>query len=540
MRRAGFLRITGVVILLASVALQAQQPNPQNLEGILTITWGDPHPDLGSGGQILYALESFIGPNLPPQLAGRSRVRLQLTGLENVAAHYFGKRVAVSGRVISSQAATGESVAVAVDSITPIQAPQRQAQAAAVFGTKKVIFLLLQFSDDIAVPHPPSFYTDLTNPDTPPGGSLFPATINGFFKKTSWNQFSWIGDVGGTGGLGAPGGWLVLPHPKSYYANCGWSTACANLQALADDGTSLGRAAGINFTNYDTINFVISNDLDCCAWGGGYYSSVDNKGYGATWEPPWGQETGVYSHELGHSLGLPHSGWAYYAYDSPWDMMSGRQSASSIACGTYQSINSGGTRTLYCTEPGDGYIAPHKAYLGWIPTANITVTNSGSTATVSLEADALPLSSAMKMVTICITGLPCSGSSAHYFTVEARVKGLGTTSQYDNAIPGEGVIIHDFLGNRSSIGGPCFFNSSSGWAIPVDSTPGDYDSVNCNSGGRNYPNYALFNAQWSPGQTYTNSTYGFAITVVSRTGSTFVVSISQNSQKKRRGQITSQ
>ena len=61
--------------------------------------------------------------------------------------------------------------------------------------------------------------------------------------------------------------------------------------------------------------------------------------------------------------------------------------------------------------------------------------------------------------------------------------------------------------------------------MPIDATPGDYDSAACNSGGRVYPNYALFNAQWTPGQTYTNATYGLNIAVLSRTGSTFMVAI---------------
>src|SRR5262249_15383732 len=153
------------------------------------------------------------------------------------------------------------------------------------------------------------------------------------FIKTSWNQFSWIGDVGGVGGLGAPGGWLTLPNPKSFYANCGWNGSCADLQALGDDGTALGRAQGIDFTKYDNINFVLSNDLDCCAWGGGYISAVDSKLYGSTWEPPWSQETGTYAHEMGHSIGLPHSGWVYHDYDSPWDVMSMRTSSNEVACG---------------------------------------------------------------------------------------------------------------------------------------------------------------------------------------------------------------
>jgi hypothetical protein len=515
-RLCGFI-VVSVVILLASAGSQAQQA-VTTTEGILQIVWGDPHPQLGSGGATLYSLALPDGTTMP----------LQLTGQENAAAYYFGKRVSVSGRVVPNQFATTNRLnlsAIVVDTITPSQTPQNSTLAAAVLGTRKVIYLLLKFSDDVAVPHPPIFYTDLNNPDTPPAGEVFPATVNGFFKKTSWNQFHWLGDVGGVGGIGAAGGWLTLAFPKSHYANCDFNSACADLKLIADEGTALGRAQGINFANYDNINFVLSNDLDCCAWGGGYFSALDAKSYGATWEPPWGQEAGTYAHEMGHSLGLPHSGWVYEAYDSAWDMMSGRTSANTVVCGSYASKNSGTLNNLGCTEPGDGYIAPHKDYLGWIPLANEVVTIAGAATTVTLEADALPLSALAKIIKICITGSPCSGATAHYFTVEARVGGLGTTAQYDNGLPGEGIIIHEFRGDRPAIGGTCFFNSSSGWAWPIDSTPNDYDSVNCNKGGRTFPNYALNNAQWSPGRTYTNSIYGMKITVVSRTGSTFVVSI---------------
>jgi M6 family metalloprotease-like protein len=519
-------------MLLAAQALQAQQPDT-TLQGTLNIIWNDPHPQLGSGGKALYSLQLANGTTIPLQIPPAQ---------ESAAAYYFRKRVLLNGRAVPNQFATTQTrdaAAFAVDAISPDQ-PQAQAAdavASAVFGTKKVIYLLLEFSDDAAVPHPADFYTDMNNPDTPPAGEPLPGTINGFFKKTSWNQFSWLGDLGGIGGVGAPGGWFTLPQPKSYYAPCGWSSACADLLAIANDGMALGRAAGINFKNYDNINFVLSNDLDCCASGGSFYSSTDNKVYGATWEPPWGQETGVYVHEMGHSIGLPHSGWVYAGYDSPWDMMSSRRSATNLLCGSYISKNSNGLSGLNCTEPGDGYIAPHKDYLGWIPVANMTTTDSTSSITVTIEADAVPLGSAAKILKICISGIACSGGTAHYFTVEARVNGLGSTSQYDNGIVGEGVIIHDFIGNRAPISGACFFNNQSGWAVPIDATPADYDSVNCSSGGRAFPNYGLYNAQWNPGQTYTNATYGFQIRVISRSGSTFVVSL--NPSKKRRGQLIS-
>ena len=515
--RAGVLACALAGLLSSGRGLQAQaaigaaqQLPPQTIEGILGVVWGDPHP-LGSASDIQYTLT----------LANGAMLRLQMAGHENEAALYFGKRVLVSGRAAQAQttafAGIPAAAAIVVDSLAFSQAPQADAYEAVALGTKKVLFLLVKFSDDVAVPHPPSFYTDMTNPDTPPVGALFPSTINGFFKKTSYNQFSWTGDVGGVGGVGAPGGWLTLPNPKSYYAPCGGGASCANLQLLSDDATALGRAQGINFKVYNNINFVLSNDLDCCAWGGGYYSSVDGQSYGATWEPPWGQNVPTYAHEMGHSIGLPHSGWAYYSYDSPWDVMSKVSSINSMNCGSYSSANGFGN-TLYCSEVGDGYIAPHRDYLGWIPSANQVVTDTSSNVTVSLEAGTLPLGSAIKSIKVCITGSPCTGSTAHYYTVEARVKGLGANSQYDNGIPGDGVIIHDVQMNRPAISGSCYFNNQSGWAVPIDATPGDFNSSTCGPTGSS----GLFNAQWLPGQTYSN---GFMISVVSRSGSTFVVSV---------------
>jgi hypothetical protein len=404
--------------------------------------------------------------------------------------------------------------------------PAGAALAAPVIGTKRVLYLLLKCADDTAVPHPPQFYDDLNNPDIPPKGAGFPSTVNGFFRKTSWDQFHWIGDVGGVGGVPASD-WLTLPYPKIHYAPCGWDEACANLNALGTDGMAAGAAAGIDFSGYDQINFVFSNDLDCCAWGGSFV--YQNRFYGATWEPPWGQNTTTYAHEMGHSLGLPHSGWLYYAYDSPWDVMSARAGLNGSICGSYDSDNSGAPKSLYCEEPGDGYIAPHKDFLGWIPPLNQVVVNGSSPVTVALEADALPLSSAIKMIKVCLPDFPCTGPSARYLTIDARVKGLGSDSQFDNAIPGEGVIIHDFQADRPPIGvgDPCFINSQSGWAVPIDATPEDWVGAPfCDSGTRQYPDYALLNAQWLPmPSTYVSPDRKIRIAVQQGVDSSFVVQV---------------
>ena len=361
----------------------------------------------------------------------------------------------------------------------------------------------------------------MTNPDTPPPGASFPTTLNGFFKKTSWDQFSWLADVGGAGGVGAPGGWLTLPHPKSFYAPCGFTSQCFNLSALSDDATTLGRAQGIDFTVYDNINFVVSNDLDCCARGGDYFNAVDNKSYGATWVGARSQNLQTYAHEMGHSIGLLHSGWAYYAYDSPWDVMSGGQSINQTVCGSYNSANASGSLTnLMCVEPGSGYIAAHKDLLGWIPPANVVATDTQTGGTWTIDGGALPLAAPLKLIRVCLPGL-CDNPDAPYLTVEAKVKGLGATSQYDNGIPGEGVIVHDVVAGRSLRNGLCYQDDDSVLAVPVDATPGDYNTANCS----HTPGTALFNAQWTPGQTYTDNQFGVSIAVLSRAGSSFSVSV---------------
>lgn len=523
MRKFALFLTLGVIAAAtggASVAARAAQvpAQAQTLDGTLLVVWGDPHPSLAGGGETRFTLATADG----------RYIRLQMNGLESDGVLLSGKRVAITARAAAAGAAVAGQPAeetLTVDAIRPaaVTAQGLAADAAPAIGTKRVLFLLAKFPGD-AEPHVPSFFTNLVNPDTPVSGTNTPATINGFFKKTSWNQFSWVGEVGGTGGVSSTGsgiGWLTLPQGKTYYAPCGGSGSCAQLTTLANDAMAAGRAAGINFSVYDNINFVLSNDLDCCAWGGSHFASVEGKSFGTTWEPPWGQETGTYVHEMGHSLGLPHSGWVYFAYDSPWDVMSNRLSAASINCGSYVSANGFGN-SLFCTEPGDAYIAAARDYLGWIPAANQLTVTSGAAPT--LEALSLPLGSGIKMLKICQTGFSCTAgaSGARYYTVEARVKALATTSQFDNAIPNEGIIVHSVIFGRAAISGACYFNNQSGWALPIDSTPGDFNSSTCTPQ-TNSPTVALNNAQYSTGQT--NLSSGLPIRVGTRSGSSWAITI---------------
>lgn len=499
----------GLAVLLVGPA--AAQTVTREVEGLLSVQWGDPAPGR-TGGATRFRLTTAEGVTLP----------LTITADKHTAAFQsFGRRVTVRGR---AQPGLDGTQGVEVDEIVATE-PALAPDPTAALKTRRILYVLLRFKGDAGTPHAPGFFRSLTNPKIGTPSLGIPATINGYFDKTSWGHLQWRADVVGVGGLTATN-WLTLPKTKTGYANCGWDGVCADLDQIAADAMKLVKAQGVDPMVYENVNFVINNDLDCCAWGGGFV--YGGKSFGATWEPPWGQETGTYIHELGHSIGLPHSGWVYYAYDSPWDDMSNGSAASYVQCGSYKSVNDGNVvRKIWCTEPGAGYITAHKDKLGWLPAANVVTVSAKGTRTVVLQANALPLGTAKKMVKICLPGQSCTGSTAHYLTVEARFK----TVQYEKGMPNEGVIIHDFKANRGEIGGgnACFFNTQSGWAVPVDATPGDYKGApDCNAGGRTYPNYALFNAQYGVGKVMNKPILGVKVEVLSKTASTYTVRVTRS------------
>ncbi len=491
--RAIVLAVCAMALTALSASAALAQQSGDRFQGILTVVWGDPHK----------SVQVDVPPRFTITYPDRTRVQLDVgPELQGIATQHAGKRVTVRGT------ASAESGAARIK-VESIEAPEAGPRTE-VTGTRKVLFILLKFKSDTQTPHPPAFFTKLTNPMTPSAG--IPATINAFFDKVSYGKFKWQGKVAGNK-------WYTLSMTRAQYcgaANCGPNGAgfASKLDMLGDEAVSLV-AGDVSVNDYDNINFVFNNDLDCCAWGGSYSNGM--KSFGATWEPPWGQETGVYVHEMGHSLGLPHSGWKYSAYDSQHDQMSNGVAASSMNCGSYNSVNFGGPSTLSCDEPGGGFIMAHQDYLGWIPALNKRNHSTVSAKIYNIEANSVARTNKIKLVTICIMGEPCTGASARFLTVEVKLR----AGQFDNGVPSEGVVIHDVKMNRGPISGACYFNDQSGWAVPYDAVTGDWNSTTCTGMG-------LANMAYGTGKTFNNPALGIKVKVGAKTGNSYRVTVTKS------------
>lgn len=461
-------------------------------EGVLSVLWADPQDHAGEG-EIIFKLNTADGRRVPLTVG---------PDLQSQAIQAGGKSVTVVGSSVAS-AAGGESVAATAIEVSAI-APQ----AAAVKGTKKVLYILLKFKGDRQEPFKPKHYLDLTNPMR--GSGKIPSTINAFYDAVSYGVFQWSAQVAGNK-------WYTLSKTHAEICPGPTNGGCPNLETAGDEAMQLVKN-DVDVRKFDTINFVFNNDLNCCAFGGSGYT-YKGRSWGVTWEPPWGQQAGIYAHELGHSLGLPHSGWRYGTYDSNHDQMSRGTSINQKRCAFYDSVNNGGRKTpVMCDEPGSGYIMAHQNHLGWIPKAQVAIHKSRQPAVYDIEANALPFGKTLKVVQICLTDSPCTTSdpAGRFITVEVKTK----TKAFDRGVPSEGVIIHDVAMARGPITGPCYVNPQTGWAMPYDATPGDWDPNTCQGAG-------LSNMAYLPGQTLQDDFLGFKVEVLSRKKDVYKVRVTK-------------
>ncbi|MEX2281852.1 MAG: putative Ig domain-containing protein [Gemmatimonadota bacterium] len=442
-------------VLLPDAGIQAQEP--VIVSGQLEIVWGD--PPSGGDARIQYFLRDDAGNSRRVDIDDTTfRVMGGLPGIRN-------QRFTATLDPPTAAPATA-SWRVRTLSRDYIVAPPSfdLAQTSALSNTmvsRPYVTVLCRFADaPNTTPAPKEHYEQLM-------GAAYPG-VNHYWTEVTEGLTDLAGSI--------VVGWYTMASPRASYLN---ADSSANLTRLQQD--CMGAAdADVHFPSYSGVNLQFNQRLDCCSWGGSRTVTIDGvtRLYPMTWEADWAtNNAGTYAHEVGHSLGLPHSGGPYgHVYDSRFDVMS--------ASSWYPVPGS----VLRVGSHTNGY---HKTLLGVIRTEQIVVA-TGAVTNARLERSAQPRANSNSR----LLQIPISAGSGEYYTVEAR-----TRSGYDTPLANEGLVIH-LVAPRST------WNVVSS-VIDVD--------------GNRDPNDAA--ASWTVGEVFDDVRNGISISVDSITNLTYHVTV---------------
>lgn len=405
---------TGGKVLLALVFTcllhgEAHAHSGHIIEGTLGFVVGDPDPERRQAGETqkrVYEITADDGHVISVDV---SRMQMPEGGLRALR----NRRVRVTATPEVQSQAFGAGQRFAARTLEVISPPVVADQPR---GNQKYLSLLCKFSAKPQEPRTPSWFTTQLGDNYPGFGH--------FFREASYEELTLTGST-------AHSTWVPLPRTAAQYKSAGGNDPNVYLRMMFEDCTRAANAT-VDFSQYYGINLMFNGTIDCCAWGGSMYASLDGvlKYWPLTWMPYYGEGTtfgwrdhGILAHEMSHSFGSSHSeDPSGYQYGSSWDVVS----------------NPGGTCAV--SDPqygclGQSQIAYNKTAMEILPLARIAHHGVGAASTPYVierltQPEGVP--GAVLMVKVAI-----AGSTTNFYTIESRQR-VG----YDQNIPGDGVLIH--------------------------------------------------------------------------------------------------
>lgn len=450
--------------LLVASAARAQTIEMRTVEGVLHVVWGDPQETaLGTAGitsaspryRVFITTDAGESVELDPILSR------DLTAGDLVALN--GRRVRASGTAAAQRATplSGGDESFHALSIQPAIALGNAAFSAVPnwpVQQRPYAIILCKFNDVPDEPLPVSRYE-----------AMYANSFGGaddFYREVSDGRIN----IQGTRIYG----WYTLPRARSSYV----INDQANLNQLFNDCTRQADP-DVDFKQVVGMAMHFNAFLDCCSWGGSRTATLDGvtKTFATMWNASWAR-SGTSWHEMGHSIGLPHSGGPYgRTYDSVWDVMSASTSGRYLN----QDFGFGGAH----------FIGYHKNLLGLIPAGRRVTVTSGEWRGV-LETHARNANGTGTVLVMVPVADPARLGQA--YTLELRGK-----TGYDVRVPRAALIIHSIVPGR---------------AEPAQIVDGDGDGDPNDDG-----------VTWTVGETFSDPSAGIEIQVDSLTASGVAVTV---------------